>query len=66
MPRGPHGQNRPADVIGNTVLVAKIATSEIEDVTTEDGKNAATVALGYSPAECLGTHMAIITGNPAP
>ena len=26
--------------------VAKIATGEIEDVTTEDGKNAAAVALG--------------------
>jgi len=33
-------------VIGNAVMVAKIATGEIEDVTTEDGKNAAAVALG--------------------
>ena len=33
-------------MIGNAVMVAKIATSEIEDVTTEDGKNAAAVALG--------------------
>jgi hypothetical protein len=28
------------------VLIAKIATGEIEDVTTDDGKNAAAVALG--------------------
>ena len=28
------------------VMIAKIATGEIEDVTTEDGKNAAAVALG--------------------
>jgi hypothetical protein len=27
-------------------MIAKIATGEIEDITTEDGKNAAAVALG--------------------
>jgi hypothetical protein len=31
MPRGPKGQKRPADVIGNAVKVMKIATGEIED-----------------------------------
>jgi hypothetical protein len=34
MPRGPHGEKRPADLIGNAVMVAKIATGEIA-VTTE-------------------------------
>jgi hypothetical protein len=42
MPRGPKGEKRPADAI----MIAKIATGEIEDITTEDGKNAAAVALG--------------------
>jgi hypothetical protein len=37
---------RHADINRNAVLVAKIATGEIEDITTEDGKNAAAVALG--------------------
>jgi hypothetical protein len=46
MPRGPKGEKRPADAIGNAIMVAKIATGEIEDVKTEDGKNAAAVALG--------------------
>ena len=46
MPRGPKGEKRPADVIGNTVHVMKIAAGEIEDITTDDGKNAAAVALG--------------------
>jgi hypothetical protein len=46
MPRGSRGEKRPADVIGAAVMVAKIATGEIENVTTEDGKNAAAVALG--------------------
>ncbi len=32
MPSGPQGQKRPADVVGCAVHVAKIATSEIEDV----------------------------------
>ncbi|MCY4236921.1 MAG: hypothetical protein OXC93_00955 [Rhodospirillaceae bacterium] len=31
MPKGPQGQKRPADVIGCTVAVAKIATGEIEE-----------------------------------
>jgi hypothetical protein len=46
MPRGPKGERRPADVNARAVMIANIATSEIEDVTTDDGKNAAAVALG--------------------
>lgn len=46
MPRGPKGEKRPADVNQRAVMIAKIATGEIEDVTTDDGKNAAAVALG--------------------
>ena len=46
MPRGPKGEKRPADVNARAVMIAKIATGEIEDVTTDDGKNAAAVALG--------------------
>ncbi len=36
MPKGPQGQKRPADVIGNAIKIAKIATGEIEEKT--DGK----------------------------
>ena len=48
MPRGPQGQKRPADVIGNAVMVAKIATGEIEESRppTDDGKDKAAQALG--------------------
>lgn len=31
MPNGPQGRRRPADVIGCAVMVAKIATGEIDD-----------------------------------
>jgi hypothetical protein len=31
MPRGPKGEKRPTDVIGNAVCVMRIATGEIED-----------------------------------
>lgn len=31
MPKGPQGQKRPADVIGAAVMVAKIATGEVEE-----------------------------------
>lgn len=31
MPKGPHGEKRPADVIGLAVMIGKIATGEIDD-----------------------------------
>ena len=46
MPRGPKGEKRPADAIGNAIMIGRIATGEIDDLTTDDGKNAAAVALG--------------------
>jgi hypothetical protein len=46
MPRGPKGERRPADANQRVVMVARIATGEIEDKVTDDGKNAAAVALG--------------------
>lgn len=46
MPKGPKGEKRPADAIGTAIMVAKIATGEVEDELTEDGKNKAAVELG--------------------
>ena len=47
MARGPKGEKRPVDVIGAAIMVGRIATGEIDETaTTEDGKNAAAVALG--------------------
>ena len=47
MPKGPKGQKRPANVIGNAVTVMKIATGEIEESgQTDDGKSKAAVELG--------------------
>lgn len=46
VPRGPKGEKRPADVNARAVLIGRIATGEIEDKVTDDGKNAAAVALG--------------------
>lgn len=31
MPKGPQGQRRPGDVIGAAIMVARIATGEVED-----------------------------------
>ncbi|MGA2289815.1 hypothetical protein [Bradyrhizobium sp.] len=36
MPRGPKGEKRPADAIGNAIMVAKIATGEIDETATTD------------------------------
>lgn len=47
MPRGPKGEKRPADVIGNAVHVMRIATGEIEEsAEADDGKDPAAKALG--------------------
>ncbi|MGB8276413.1 MAG: RNA-binding protein [Methylovirgula sp.] len=47
MPKGPKGEKRPADVIGAAVMVAKIATGEIQETTEPDeGKDKAAQALG--------------------
>ena len=49
MPRGPKGERRPRDVIGNAVHVMRLATGDItEDIPTpeSEGKDPAAVALG--------------------
>jgi hypothetical protein len=47
MPKEPKGQKRPADVIGNAIKVAKIATGEEqEDYGADDGKDPAAKSLG--------------------
>jgi hypothetical protein len=33
VPKGPRGEKRPADAIGRAILVAKIATGEIDEKT---------------------------------
>ena len=40
MPKGPQGQKRKADVIGNAVLIGKIATGEVEDTKRDPGTEA--------------------------
>jgi hypothetical protein len=45
-PRGPKGEKRPADVIGNAVHVMKVLTGEIEDTIPDNGKDLAAKALG--------------------
>lgn len=38
MPKGPNGQRRPGDVVGAAIMVAKIATGEVEDNATAPDK----------------------------
>jgi hypothetical protein len=49
MPRGPKGEKRPADVIGNAVHVMRIATGEIEE------------SFGKAPKRAKGYVYAIVT-----
>jgi hypothetical protein len=49
MPKGPKGQKRPADVIGNAVKIGRIATGDIEDdipAPEAEGKDPAAVSMG--------------------
>ena len=46
MPRGPKGEKRPADVIGNAIKVARIATGDDDDDIVDDGKDPAAKSLG--------------------
>lgn len=54
MPKGPRGEKRPADVIGNAVLIAKIATGEVEDTRhKQPAKRNSGLAGGKARAEKL-------------
>jgi hypothetical protein len=44
MPKGPQGQKRPADVIGNAVRVMRLATGEEEETLTEPSPKRAKAA----------------------
>lgn len=46
MPKGPKGEKRPADVIGNAVFIGRIATGEVDDTPSDDGKDKAAQELG--------------------
>lgn len=46
MPRGPRGEKRPADVIGNAVKVMRIATGEETEVLGDDRTKSAAAELG--------------------
>jgi hypothetical protein len=46
MPRGPKGEKRHADVIGNAVKVTRIATGEDVDQLDDAQKDSAGVSLG--------------------
>jgi hypothetical protein len=40
MPRGPKGEKRPADVIGNAVHVMRIATGEVDEAAPQEDRPA--------------------------
>lgn len=48
MPKGPNGERRKADVIGNAVLVAQIATGEILDAKIASGNRGKSGRAGAS------------------
>jgi hypothetical protein len=53
MPRGPTGEKRPADVIGNAVHVMRIATGEIEESKPKSGRTRSGRAGAKARADAL-------------
>jgi len=53
MPKGPQGQKRPADVIGMSTLVAKIATGEVQETPSKGGRRASGLAGAKARAAAL-------------
>ena len=53
MPRGPQGVKRLGDVVGATVMVAEIATGEVEEKLQDPSWRKARQAGGGKRAECL-------------
>jgi hypothetical protein len=53
MPRGPKGEKRPADVIGNAVHVMRIATGEVADNPTSEYARKGGLKGGKSRASAL-------------
>jgi hypothetical protein len=64
MPKGPNGEKRPSDVIGNAVKIVRIATGEDGHrcgygATPKDG-----VSVRVSSGDCIGSKKTPVTGNP--
>jgi hypothetical protein len=58
MPRGPRGEKRPRDVVGNAVHVMKILTGEIEEPgEINDGKDPAAKAMGRKGGKARAARM---------
>jgi hypothetical protein len=53
MPKGPKGQKRPADLIGAAVMVAKIATGELEETSPPSNRVKSGKAGAKARAESL-------------
>lgn len=54
MPKGPRGESRPADLVGAAVMVARIATGEIDEHTREpSGKVRSGLAGAKARAESM-------------
>jgi hypothetical protein len=51
VPKGPKGENRPADVIGCAVLIGRIATGDIADNKTSDVRMRRASAGGIARAQ---------------
>ena len=46
MLKGPKGQRRPSDVVGNAVHVMRVLTGEADDDVPDDGKDKAAQSMG--------------------
>lgn len=58
MPKGPKGEKRPADVIGNAAHIMRIVTGEVEETApVDDGKDPAAKALRAKGGEARASNL---------
>lgn len=53
MPKGPRGEKRPADVVGNAVLIGRIAIGEVQDAPAKTSSGRGRAAGGGARAAKL-------------
>ena len=53
MPKGPQSQKRPANAVGMSVMVAKIATGEVQETPPKSGRRASGLAGAKARAAAL-------------
>jgi len=65
MPRGPKGEKRPGDVIGAAIMVAKIATGEMDDDVPNESRRRGGLSGGKGRAQKMESEQRVAVARKA-